>query len=135
MAKSWYPKGKENFANGDIDWINDTIKAVAVDSGYTYSSTHDNLDDVVSGNRIATSPALTSKTSTAGVLDAADATISSVASGDTIAGVIVYKDSGTEATSPLIVFVSEEEDADPISTPTNGSDITLTFGSGGIATL
>ena len=135
MSKQWYPKGKENFANGDIDWLNDTIKAVAVDSGYTFNSAHDNLDDVLAANRIATTAALTSKTSASGVLDAADSTISSVASGDTIAGVIVYKEGGTEAASPLIVFVSETEAAAAISTPTNGSDITITFGASGIATL
>lgn len=134
MAKNFYPKGKEQFAQGNIDFLSDTIKCVVLD-GYTYDSAHDNLDDVTSGFRVATSAALSSKTVTNGVLDAADVTIADVATGSTIDGVLVYKEGGTEATSPLIAFISEEADADPIATPTNGSDITVTWDAGGICTL
>jgi len=103
MANALYTKGREAFLAGDIDWENDTIKVVLVDSAdYTLDiETHDNLDDIPSGARVATSGALTGKTITGGVADAADVTISSV-TGDQFEYIIIYKDTGTESTSKLI---------------------------------
>jgi hypothetical protein len=103
MANALYDKGREAFLAGDIDWENDTIKVVLVDSAdYTVDiASHDNLDDIPSGARVATSGALTGKTVSAGVADAADVTISSV-SGDQFEYIIIYKDTGTESTSKLI---------------------------------
>ena len=103
MANALYTRGREAFLAGDIDWENDTIKVVLVDSAdYTLDiDNHDNLDDIPSGARVATSGALTGKTVNGGVADAADVTISSV-SGDQFEYIIIYKDTGTESTSKLI---------------------------------
>jgi hypothetical protein len=68
MASGLYDKARESFLAGDIDWANDTIKAVLIDAtDYTADFTvHDNLDDVPVGARVATSSALAGRTVTGG---------------------------------------------------------------------
>jgi len=106
MANALFDAGRGFFLDGGISWTSDTIKLMLVDAAdYTLSlSTHDNLDDVPSGGRVATSAALSSKNSTAGAADAADVTLSAV-TGDQAEYVIFYKDTGTESTSHLICCI------------------------------
>lgn len=48
MANALYDKAREAFLKGDIDWLNDTIKVMLVDTAdYTVDlASHDSLDDV-----------------------------------------------------------------------------------------
>ena len=96
-----YPKGKEGFANAAINWGSDTIKAVAVGSGYTYSATHQYLSDIT--DTIGTAVTLTSKTNSNGALGGTIPTFSSM-SGGPLYAIIIYKDTGTAGTSPLIGY-------------------------------
>jgi hypothetical protein len=55
-----------------------------------------------------------------------------VTSGATAVGVVLYKDTGTPTTSPLLAYY------DITDTPTNGGDITIAWaavGSGGVLRL
>lgn len=108
MSAALYAKAKKLFLDGDIDLLSDDIKAVLVDTAdYTVDlDAHDYLDDVAAGARVATSGNLASKTTTGGVFDAADVTLSAV-TGDTCEAIIIYKDSGAAATSPLIAYIDE----------------------------
>lgn len=128
MANALYDKGREAFLNGDIDWSADNIKVVLVDAAdYTVDlANHDFLNDVAAGARVATSGNLSSKTSTAGVADAADVTYSSV-SGDQSEALIIYKDSGVESTSNLIAYI---DTATGLPVTPNGGDITVTWDNG-----
>jgi len=102
-----YDKGRQRFAEGAIAWLTDTIKAVIVDTDdYTVNlATHQFLSDIPTGARVATSPALASKTTTNGVCGCANIVFSTV-SGDPSEAMAVYKDTGAEATSPLIQFIT-----------------------------
>lgn len=97
-----YPKAKEAL----IDWVNDDIRALLIDTGdYTPNfSTDDNLDDIPSGGRVGTAVALSSKTNTLGVMDAADVTFTSV-TGDTAEAIVLYKHTGSESTSKLFAYI------------------------------
>ena len=128
MANALYDKGREGFLDGSIDWDTDTIKVVLVDTAdYTVNlSTHDNLDDVAGAARVATSSALTSKTVTAGVADAADVTLVAV-TGDPSEALILYKDTGVESTSRLIAYI---DSATNLPVTPNGGDIVIAWDSG-----
>lgn len=128
MANALYDKGRENILGGDIDWDVDTIKVVLVDSAdYTLDiAAHNALDDIPAAGRVATSGALTSKTKTAGVADADDVTLSSV-SGDQFEYIILYKDTGVEATSLLIACI---DTATGLPCTPNGGDIIIQWDSG-----
>lgn len=125
MASALYDKGREAFLLGDIDWVTDDIKAIAIDaSDYTVDfATHEFLDDIPGAARVSTSPDLTTKTATAGVADCDDITFAAV-TGDSIEAVVIYKDTGIEATSNLIAYI----EAGPV-TP-NGTDLTFTVSEG-----
>lgn len=128
MTNALYNKGREGFLDGNIDWDTNNIKAILVDTGaYTVNlSTHDNLDDVAAGARIATSGNLASKTVTDGVADAADVTFSAV-SGATVEAIILYKDTGVESTSRLIAYI---DTGTGLPVTPNGGDITVQWDSG-----
>lgn len=124
---AFYGKGLEKFLNGDIDWTNDDIKVSAVDTGvYTVNTTTHEFRSDLSGV-IATSGNLASKTATLGVADAADVVLSGV-TGDSIEAIVIWKDTGSNATSPLIAYIDSASSGLPV-TP-NGGTITIAWDNG-----
>lgn len=128
MTKALYDKGREGFLAGDIDWDANTIKAVLVDTGaYALNlGAHQFLSDIPAGARIATSAALTGKTTTGGVADANDVTLTAVA-GATVEAVVTYQDTGAAGTSRLISY--DDEGTNLPVTP-NGGDIVVQWDNG-----
>lgn len=131
MANALFDAARATFlGNGTrIDWDADTIKLIFVDhtDDTPVPSTDDFLDDIVAGARVATSAAFASKTTTAGVADAADITLSSV-SGDQFESIVIYDDTpATEAAKDLIAFI---DTATGLPTTPNGGDITVAWDAG-----
>lgn len=127
MANTLYDLGRKKFLDGDIDWLNDTIKVVLIDTAdYTFSQSDEFFDDVAGAAIVGTAQTLGTKTSTAGVADAADVVFSAV-SGDVCEALIIYKDTGSAATSPLIAYI---DTATGLPVTPNGGDINVTWDSG-----
>lgn len=127
MANALYPSFKALCLTAGIDLSSSTIKIALIDTGtYTYSSAHDFYNDVSAGV-VGTPQTLGSKTTTAGVFDAGDVTFTAV-SGATVEAFVIYKDTGTPATSDLIAYFDTGQTGLPV-TP-NGGDISITFDSG-----
>ena len=128
MANTLYDSARQGFLEAQINWLTDTIKVLLVDAGaYTPNvSTHHFLADIQVSSRIAGPVTLTSKTTTGGAADAADVTFTSV-SGASIEMIIIYKDTGTEATSPLIAMI---DTATGLPITPNGGDIIVTWDNG-----
>ncbi len=128
MANALFDKARQRFLEGQFNWNTDTIKAVLIDTGtYTVNlSAHEFLSDVGSGSRIATSGAFTGKVTTGGAADANDVTFTSV-TGASIEAIVLYKDTGTDATSPLIAFI---DTATGLPITPNGGDIIVTWDNG-----
>ena len=126
MANTLYDLGRQAFLDGDIDWTNDTIKVALVDTGtYTFSQSHQ-YHSSISSAVVGTAVTLSSKTSTSGVADAADAAFTAV-SGSTVEALVIYKDTGSSATSPLIAYI---DTATGLPATPNGGDITVTWDNG-----
>lgn len=135
MANALYNKTKKLILDGDVDLLNDTIKIVLVDGdSYVFNQGHDFLDDIGTGDRVATSAALTSKTTTDGAFDAADVTFTAL-TGNTVVAWVLYKDTGTASTSPLIAFFDTVSGGGALSFTPNGTNFTLQFGASGIFTI
>lgn len=132
MSNAIFATARKNFLDADIDYLVDTIKVQLVDADYVFSAAHDFFDDVPAGAKIGTAGTLATKTSTGGVAKADNQVFTAVASGDTVTGLIIYKDTGSAATSPLIVFFDTKADSNPISVVTNGGDITAVWSASGI---
>ena len=133
MANALYTKYREKALTGEVDWVDDNIKVVLVDAAdYTVNlATHDFLDDIPSGARVATSGNLSGKTATNGAADADDVTFTAV-SGDVSEALVIYKDSGSAATSPLIAYI---DTATGLAVTPNGGDITVIWPAEGIFNL
>lgn len=132
MANALYDKGRESFLgqNPAVDWDTDNIKVILVRSYTVNLATHQYVDDVTGGGGgtiVATSGNLASKTVTAGVADAADVTFTAVGAGAAIPYVIIYKDTGSTATSPLIAYI---DTATGLPVTPNGGDITIAWDNG-----
>lgn len=127
MANALYDAARKAFLEGGINWLTANIKATLIDTAdYTFSQTHDFLDDVPSIARVATSGNLANKTTTAGVADADDIVFTAV-TGDTSEALILFVDTGTAATSRLIAYI-DTVTGFPV-TP-NGGDIYITWDNG-----
>jgi hypothetical protein len=128
MANALYDKARESFLKGEIAIATDTIKCVLVDAAlYTPNLATDQfLSDIAAGARTAISGALGSKTTAAGVFDAADATFAAV-TGSQSEYVVIYQDTGTVGTSRLIGFI---DTATGLPITPNGADETLVFDNG-----
>jgi hypothetical protein len=128
MTNSLYDKGREKFLTGAISWTSDTIKAVLVDGAdYTPDlGVHEFLSSIPVAARVAITAALSSKTATGGVADAAD-TVFTAVSGDASELVVLFKDTGDAATSPLIALI---DNAGALTVTPNGNDVNVVWDNG-----
>ena len=127
MANTLYDYCRQRFLESQINWMTDTIKVFLVStSAYTpQTAVHQYLADIPISARIAGPVTLTAKATTGGAADAADCTFTSV-SGSTINAIVIVKDTGTEATSPLIAYI---DTATGLPITPNGGDIIVTWDS------
>lgn len=129
MANALYAKGKEKLLSSTaaISLDSDTIKVALVKNTYPQNLTTDEFYTDISAYVLGTPQTLGSKTITAGVFDAADITYTAVTAGDTSEGVVIYKDTGTAGTSPLLAYI-DTITGFPLAT--NGGDITIQWDGG-----
>ena len=133
MANALYPKWKQALleftANNDLD--GQTVNVALVTSGYTYSATHQFYSSV-SASVVGTPQTIGTKTFTNGVFDGADVTFSAV-TGSQVTRLVIYIDTGSAATSPLVAYLDTGVTNLPV-TP-NGGDIAITWNASGIFAL
>jgi hypothetical protein len=125
------------WSSGVPDLTSLTIKPMLIDhTDDTPAVGDDFIDDIVSAGRvpaIASCPALASKTNGVvgvGVFDAADSVFTAL-SGDQAESLILFEDSGSEATSDLI---ARWDTATGLPVTPNGADLTIAWAAGGILT-
>lgn len=137
MASGLYDSFKEALLsqNPSIDLDTDTIKARLVNIGTDYTfdaANHDFINDVTAYNG-TTDQTLSNKTVTDGTFDnTATITFSSVnidGSKDADA-VVIYKDTGTATTSPLVCYLEFAASVTP-----NGGDIIVDWNASGLFAL
>ena len=141
MANALYPKFKEALLNqaagtAAINLSSDTnIKVALVNitgstNAYTYSSSHQYFSSVSTNSAAIVSTnyaTLTAKTVTNGVFDADDVTFTGVSGTNVIGALVIYKDTGTAASSPLIAFL---DSGTGLSITPNGGSVTVSWDSG-----
>lgn len=134
MANALYPLWKEQLlqftANNNLS--TGTVKVALIDTGtYTYSAAHQYWSSASAGS-VGTPQTLGTKTYTNGVFDAADATFTAV-TGNSVEALIIYIDTGTPSTSPLVAYIDTGVTGLPV-TP-NGGDISVAWNASGIFAL
>lgn len=133
MPTGLYDLARQAFLNADIDWTADTIRCVFIDAAdYAVDLvTHQFLSSVPAGARVGTPQVLAGKTSTAGTADANDVVFAGLA-GDQSEAILIYQDTGVEATSRLIAYIDVGINL-PV-TP-GGANVTVEWSSSGIFRL
>jgi hypothetical protein len=132
LANSFYTLGIEAFLEGSIAALTDTLKCSLVTTGYTPNLATDQFYNIIAGGNItAAGVALASKSGAGGTLSAANVTFTSV-SGAQSAYLVLYKDTGTSSTSPLIGLI---DTATGLPVTPNGGNITVAWSSGQVFTL
>ena len=127
MANTLYDSARQGFLEAQINWLTDTIKVLMIDKdSQAFVTSHEFLSDIATSSRITTPVTLTGKATTGGAADAADVTFSAV-SGPSIEALILYRDTGTEATSPLLAWI---DTATGLPITPNGGDIVVTWDNG-----
>lgn len=134
MANALYQKWKEQLlqftTNNNLSA--GTVKVALVDTGvYTYSAT-DQFFSAISSAVVGTPQTLATKTFANGVFNADDVTYTSV-TGNSAEAIVLYIDTGTAGTSPLVAFIDTGVTGLPV-TP-NGGNISITWNATGIFAL
>lgn len=122
MASAWYPKFKEALLTGatNSNPSTGTVKAALIDTAdEAYNAADQFLSDVTGAGIVATSAAFTTKTFTNGVFDADDISFTGV-TGDQSEALIIYIDTGSSATSRLMLFIDTASAGLPV-TPNGGA--------------
>ena len=128
MANTLFDKARQRFLEAQINWLTDTVKVLLVSTtAYTVNaSTHEFLSDISGSARIAGPVTLTGKSTAGGAADGADVTFTAV-TGGAIGAIVIYIDSGSEATSPLVAYL---DTATGLPITPNGGDIIVTWDNG-----
>lgn len=133
MANAIFPKGREGFLNGDIDWATATIK-VSLVRGYTYDSTDEFVSDVTATGTLASTQTLGTKTATNGTADAADVTFTSVTANANNHALLVYQASavggGADVAASAQRVIAYYDTGTNLPVVPNGGDVTVTWSSG-----
>jgi len=148
---------KQTLLNAGVNWTSDTVKvALGSDStAYTFDqANHSYVGDVFDGGTtasefsgsgysrqtLANKSVTQDNTDNEGVADADDVTFSGV-DGDTIQFIMVYKQVGTDDTSPgddPIIAIYDDDSAGSLADlplSTNGGDVTIEWDTEGIINI
>lgn len=129
MSNFAYDNARELFATAGLNWNSDTIKVMLVSSAYAASASDVYLNVVTNANppRITSAMTLGSKSATGGACDGGDVTFSAVGGATAAKAILMWKDTGVESTSPLIVYI---DTATGLPITPNGGDIIITWDNG-----
>lgn len=132
MADVWYDKALTKMGKGQIDLVNNTIIAIALTSAHAFSQSDEFIGDL--SGIVGRTAGLTGKTvgvTAEGVFDADDSSFSSL-TGSTVTQLVFAKDTGNDATSPVLFQADNTKYTGLPFTPT-GVDVPLIFPAAGIA--
>ena len=125
LGLPFYPKGAQKVWSGAVNFMADTLNVALLPSSYTYDAAHEFLADV--GTVVGTAQTLTGKSVTGGVFDADDADFGVIATGPTAGSAVIYKDTGSAASSPLLLHIT---DVVGLPLTANGSGVQVAWSNG-----
>ena len=127
MANALYGLGKNKILAATINLLTDTIKVRLVKNTYAQNLSTDEFISSVTKVTGTTDQTLTGKSVTLGVFDADDPVFTAVPAGETSEGVVLYKDTGVEGTSPVLAYI-DTITGFPLAT--SGGNITVQWDNG-----
>lgn len=107
MANSLYNITRQDFLTATTAWTAYSPKVILLKSGYTFDEAHQFLDEVASAARVGTPQEILTLTANDGKANGSGVTFSSLAVGETVEAILIYHDTGVEATSQLIAYIDD----------------------------
>jgi len=128
MSNALYLKAKQDMLEGNINLLSATVKAQLVDTDlYSADMAADKfLSQIPANARVGEAVTLVGKSTAGGVFDADDAVFADV-TGASIEAVVLYIDSGDEASSTLLLYL---DTATGLPLVPNGGSITAQWDNG-----
>jgi len=118
VANTRYPLGLQKLTQADVDFLTDDIAMEMYSGAAVYDDTHEFLDEVA-GTASGAPVTLTITSNTGGIIMA---TIPSfIPAAATSIVVVLYKDTGSAATSPLLAWLDQKADGTPLAIDGDGS--------------
>lgn len=129
MPNMLYDECRKRFLEAGINWLTDSIKAMLItSSAYTPNfSQHKFLSDIPTAARVTPGVLLTGKSTTGGAADANDVTFTAVGGNNQVNAILLYVDTGVEATSLLLAWL---DTATGLPITPNGGDIIVVWDNG-----
>lgn len=124
MAKRIYTEGAQKIFEGAFNWASDNFDVLLVPSSYVFDGTDVFISDL---GTITARAVLAGKANADGVLDADDPTFTAVAAGSTIGALVIAKNTGVDATSPLLLY---DDTPNGLPYATDGANIALRWDDG-----
>lgn len=135
MANALFDPGREGFLAGEIDWDTANFK-IALVRNYTFTASHKFVSDVTTAGGVlhVTSSALSSKTITNGVADAADVAFGAVTANASNHSVLLFQSSavtgGADVAATLQRLVAWIDTGTNFPIVPNGGTVTIQWNSG-----
>jgi len=138
-----YNIAKQKFANGEIDWVDNTIKVLLLDSGYTQEADDAAVSTIIGVSNECSGTGYVRKTLANKVSDNDTTNDRTELKADniswtglnvgTVAGYLIYQevDSGDDSLNIPIVYVNEGG----FPTTASGGDVAISFSADGIIQL
>lgn len=124
MTKALFNPYRAALLDNGVDLISGNVKIAALSSTYVLDLDHQFHSSLT--GIVATSANLGTKTAVDGYFDSAAPNLGSPAGGSVITQLVLYLDTGSSATSPLVAYTDEDASGNPLSISTNGEQINLT---------
>lgn len=108
MQSQLFPSARASFLSGTLNWLTGNVKALLLADSYVPSFAEVNLSDIPSNVIVATSANITARTATNGNAGGTSANLGVILSTTVCSKAILFLDTGTPATSKLILFIGDE---------------------------
>ena len=108
----------------------DPVKCQAVDNTHGYISGDAFMSDVVGGSFLGTELDLAETTTTDGELTSAGGSLGTIAGGDFVDALIIFRDTGVDATSRILCFIDINSDNTDMLKEGDGGTMSVTFPGG-----
>jgi hypothetical protein len=109
MHSQLYPYARELFRTGQLDWRAGVVRAMFLPSSYVPNFTNQFLSDIFTGVRIAISEEIQGRTATNGLCSGLPAKFPLLFDNRLVSQAIMFKDTGVETTSPLILYIGDDD--------------------------
>lgn len=109
MESQLYPHARELFATAQLNWTTGIVRGILLPISYAPDFTDQFLNEVSVGVRVATSAESTGRTAVGGLCSGDAIPFRLLFDTRFVSQAIIYKDTGDEATSPLIAYIGEDD--------------------------